>query len=211
MAKTGSLRVHSVGDPGGRPLVLLHGFLGDSRDWDEVAGALSGQFFCIIPDLPGHGASAIGDVDPEQGMDYVALSLLGMLEFGPSGPVDIIGYSMGGRIALHFALRYPQRCRRLVLESASPGLTDPAERAARREHDDALACRLEEGPLEAFLRDWYGQPLFASLARDPAVCAGLSRGVPAPTGPGSPAPCAHSAPARRNRYGRSCRTPRRRC
>ena len=78
----------------------------------------------------------------------------------------VAGYSMGGRLALYLALRYPERCAGLFLESASPGLESASERAARRAADESKAERLESGDFEAFLRDWYGQPLFAPLARD---------------------------------------------
>jgi 2-succinyl-6-hydroxy-2,4-cyclohexadiene-1-carboxylate synthase len=73
---------------------------------------------------------------------------------------------MGGRLALYLALRYPERCAGLFLESASPGLENSSKRAARRAADESKAQRLEAGDLEAFLRDWYRQPLFASLALD---------------------------------------------
>ena len=73
---------------------------------------------------------------------------------------------MGGRLALYLALRYPERCAGLFLESASPGLAGAGERAARRDADEEKAKRLESGDFENFLRDWYRQPLFASLARE---------------------------------------------
>jgi 2-succinyl-6-hydroxy-2,4-cyclohexadiene-1-carboxylate synthase len=78
----------------------------------------------------------------------------------------MVGYSMGGRLALYLALRYPERCAGLFLESASPGLENSSKRAARCAADESKAKRLESGDLRAFLRDWYRQPLFASLAQD---------------------------------------------
>ena len=72
---------------------------------------------------------------------------------------------MGGRLALYLALRYPERCAALFLESASPGLEGAAEREARRRSDREKAARLASGDFEQFLMDWYSQPLFASLAR----------------------------------------------
>lgn len=77
------------------------------------------------------------------------------------------GYSMGGRLGLYLALHYPERFDKVVLESASPGLSTEAERMARREHDEALARRLETGPLADFVDFWFAQPLFASLYRYP--------------------------------------------
>ncbi len=144
-------------------VLLLHGFLGSSRDWDEVAAALAGRRHCLAADLPGHGAST-GLAAHAYTMDGAAQALADVLDARGVSTCAVVGYSMGGRLALYFALRFPERCRRLVLESASPGLAAGAERAARRRLDAARAARLEAGDFEAFLRDWYRQPLFASLA-----------------------------------------------
>jgi pimeloyl-ACP methyl ester carboxylesterase len=76
----------------------------------------------------------------------------------------VVGYSMGGRLALYLALRHPERCSRLFLESASPGI-DATEREARRRSNEEKVLRLESGNLASFLDDWYRQPLFASLTR----------------------------------------------
>ncbi len=79
----------------------------------------------------------------------------------------VVGYSMGGRLALYFALHYPKHCTKLVLESASPGLRTSAERKVRRGRDEALAARLEAEPFEDFLAQWYRLPLFGSLQHHP--------------------------------------------
>jgi 2-succinyl-6-hydroxy-2,4-cyclohexadiene-1-carboxylate synthase len=73
-----------------------------------------------------------------------------------------IGYSMGGRVALAGAVLRPDRVSALVLESASPGLDDEAERASRRARDDALAIRLLERGIAEFVDGWMAMPLFAS-------------------------------------------------
>lgn len=85
------------------------------------------------------------------------------------GPCTLVGYSMGGRIALHTALAVPALVERLVLIGASPGLADPAERADRRRADEALADRIEAIGVEAFATEWGAQPLFAG--QDPRVAA----------------------------------------
>jgi 2-succinyl-6-hydroxy-2,4-cyclohexadiene-1-carboxylate synthase len=75
---------------------------------------------------------------------------------------------MGGRIALHFALRNPERIQRLILESASPGIKDETERERRRKSDDELAVRLESEGIERFVDEWVNQPIFASQKSLPA-------------------------------------------
>jgi 2-succinyl-6-hydroxy-2,4-cyclohexadiene-1-carboxylate synthase len=145
--------------------LLLHGFMGSSADWREVMGAMGDRAHCIAVDLPGHGASLAlpPDTYTFEGATRAVIGTLDRLQV--ARPV-VAGYSMGGRLALYLTLRYPNRCAGLVLESASPGLERSSERAARRAADESKAERLESGDFEAFLRDWYAQPLFATLARD---------------------------------------------
>jgi 2-succinyl-6-hydroxy-2,4-cyclohexadiene-1-carboxylate synthase len=80
---------------------------------------------------------------------------------------DLLGYSLGGRVALHLALEAPQRVGKLVLESASPGIADPDERAARVAADEALAARIERDGVAKFVAYWEEVPLFASQRRLP--------------------------------------------
>ena len=155
----------SAGDAGRRAIVFLHGFMGSSADWRKTTAALEGRHRCIAVDLPGHGAST-GLRPGAYTIGGAARSLLGLLDdLGVERPV-LSGYSMGGRLALFLALRHPDRCAGLFLESASPGLEDAGERAARRTADEERAARLEGGDLRGFLHDWYRQPLFAPLAQD---------------------------------------------
>ncbi|HZY66327.1 MAG TPA: 2-succinyl-6-hydroxy-2,4-cyclohexadiene-1-carboxylate synthase [Rubrobacteraceae bacterium] len=148
-----------------RPAILfLHGFMGSSGDWKAVAAALEEQFYCVAVDLPGHGAS-VGLPPESYTVEGATRSLVDLLDELAIERAVAVGYSMGGRLALFLALRYPERCAGLFLESASPGLESTAERTARRKSDEEKARRLESENFERFLRDWYRQPLFASLAR----------------------------------------------
>ena len=79
------------------------------------------------------------------------------------GPATYVGYSMGGRLCLQLALDRPDVVEHLVLISASPGIADDAERAARRESDEVLAQEIERDGVDAFLERWLAQPMFARL------------------------------------------------
>lgn len=138
--------------------------MGSAGDWERTVGALSQGFFCIVPDLPGHGEST-GLPDESYTIEGTAKAVMSMIDKLGVEKARLVGYSMGGRLALYLALRYPDRCAGLFLESASPGIESPEERDARRCADEEKAERLELGDFEEFLRDWYRQPLFASLAR----------------------------------------------
>ena len=146
-------------------MLFLHGFMGGGEDWREVSAGLDDGFFRVAVDLPGHGAS-LGMPPDRYTMEGAARSVLDVLDGTGVGRATVVGYSMGGRLALYLALRHPARCAGLLLESASPGLEDAEERAARRRADEQKAEQLEGGDLRGFLEDWYQQPLFAPLARD---------------------------------------------
>ncbi len=149
-------------------LVLLHGFTQTGRSWQPVRHALAGRYRSVAPDLPGHG-----DFAERRPASFAACDAY--LRALPGGAFTLAGYSMGGRIALHAALTLRGLITRLVLIGASPGLADPAERDARRAADDALAGRIEAIGIEAFVREWSAQPLFADLPRGIADGADADR------------------------------------
>jgi 2-succinyl-6-hydroxy-2,4-cyclohexadiene-1-carboxylate synthase len=148
-------------------LVLLHGFSGTHRAWDQVLALLDHERYRPLAlDLPGHG-EATGSPRPITFASCVAA----VLEEAPERFV-LVGYSLGGRVAMHVALEAPERIERLVLVACSPGIEDAEERAARRESDEALARDLERVPFEDFIEGWRTQPLFAA---DPPEVGALAR------------------------------------
>lgn len=171
--------------------------MGSGADWTDAISALDERFRCVAPDLPGHGGS-VGLSPDDYTVEGARRALLALLDELDIERSVLVGYSMGGRLALYLALRHPQRCAGLLLESASPGLGETAEREMRRRSDEEKAVRLESGDLAGFLYDWYRQPLFASLSRheglveaviearshnDPAELARSLRGMGAGTQP----------------------------
>lgn len=146
--------------------VLLHGFTGSAAAWEPVLeGLRAAGRRPVAVDLPGHGGRA-GEVDASA--FSLASTLADVGEVAP-GPADLVGYSMGGRIALHYAAAFPTRVRRLVLESGSPGLATEEERRGRVAADEELARSIEREGVEAFVERWTALPLFATQSRLDAV------------------------------------------
>ncbi|MBY5994173.1 2-succinyl-6-hydroxy-2,4-cyclohexadiene-1-carboxylate synthase [Ferrimonas balearica] len=152
----------------GAPLVLLHGFLGDHRDWPEALGE---GFDCLALDLPGHGLSRHCPLDSLPAFETVTDLLLASLDTAGYDRFHLLGYSLGGRLALHLAQRAPGRLLSLTLESAHPGLTELAQRRARLASDGAWHQRMQSEPVERWLDAWYQQGVFADL--DPDARAAL--------------------------------------
>ncbi|MFN8053625.1 MAG: alpha/beta fold hydrolase [Acidimicrobiales bacterium] len=142
-------------DDSPRPIVLLHGFGQTGRCWGAFGDALAAAGPVTALDLPGHGAASAVMADLPTTADLVAESI--------DEPSVVIGYSFGGRVALHLAVRHPDRVAALVLVSATAGIDDEAERAARVAADEALAARIEAEGVDAFVDEWLGLPMFAGL------------------------------------------------
>lgn len=154
-------RVHYVEAGQGDPLLLCHGFTGSVENWRPVIEALSADRRVIAFDLPGHGKTDV-PADEAFSMAGAIRILERLVDALQLGQVDLLGYSMGGRFALSFACEHPEHVRRLILESASPGLQTEAERAARKASDDALAARIEREGIPAFVDFWEQLSLWES-------------------------------------------------
>ncbi len=161
------LQSRVTGKPGAPLVLFLHGFLGSADDWAGILPAFEPSFRCAAVDLPGHGGSAATTSDLPYTFLETATALIELIDEIDVPSFSLVGYSMGGRLALYVAAIYAMRVDRIVLESASPGLRTEQERAERRQHDEQRARELEDGELAAFVRQWYEQPLFTSLAKYP--------------------------------------------
>lgn len=140
-------------------IVLLHGFTHTGASWDPVIAALGERYRAIAPDIRGHGSAS--DADPVT-LDAVIDDIRRLAP----GRFPLVGYSMGGRMALHVALAMPERIDRLVLIGASPGIADPQERRARRQSDEQLAAEVERSEIEEFARRWAQTPVLAGLPEE---------------------------------------------
>lgn len=145
-------------------LIALHGFTGSGLDfealWDSPV-LESCEWLC--PDLPGHGKSVLPDnCDPCRLLPQLLLIDKLRSEVAHSGRVLLVGYSMGGRLALHYLHRArPLPC---FLIGASPGIAEAAARKKRRLADrqliDPEAC-----DIDTFCERWESQPLIAPQKR----------------------------------------------
>lgn len=145
--------------------LLLHGFTGLADDWRPC-------WPCTEPalaiDLPGHG----GSLAPAGAFDDALRQLLDVL---PATIDRVVGYSLGGRLALGLLRLAPERFDQALILSAHPGLIELEAREARRAADQRWICLLEQDGLAAFVDEWQRQPLFATQAGLPADCLAHQR------------------------------------
>lgn len=147
--------------------LLLHGFMGSRHDFDAIAPALPGEVLVI--DLLGFGTEApLVAPTTRFAMHHQIADIRQILFAYQWEKVHLVGYSMGGRLALGFALAHPEHVETLVLESTTAGLADAQARAARLAADAKKAEQIRQN-FGAFVTDWGQLPLFASQKHLPAA------------------------------------------
>jgi len=153
------------GPPGATPLILLHGFTGDTTTWSSLVPHLGADRPALAIDLVGHGRSDAPDDPAAYTMPATVAAVVKTLTDLGIPRAHWLGYSMGGRVALSLAVAHPEAVASLMLVGTSPGITDPAASAERVAADTALAGLIEQAGVETFVDRWMAQPLFASQAR----------------------------------------------
>lgn len=153
----------------GPPLVLVHGFTLDSRMWDDQFEAFSRRYRVVRYDLRGFGRS---DLPAGEGYTHpddleALLDRLGMAR------AHVLGLSMGGWIATHFALTRPERVGGLVLADAA--LIGFRWSPAWKERWRAIEAKAAQAGRAAANRLWLDHPLFAPARETPEVASRLSR------------------------------------
>ena len=148
-------------------VVLLHGFTHTGASWDPVVAALPERYRALAPDIRGHGSAS------ERAPVTLAAVLGDIADIAPAS-FTLVGYSMGGRIALHVALALGGRVDRLILIGASPGIADALEREVREETDERLAKWIDgASSIEEVARRWEQTPVLAG--QPPKVAAFVHR------------------------------------
>lgn len=146
-------------------LVFLHGFLGNRKDWKKTIKHLKDDFHCVTIDLPGHGLSA-GTLAPlDDGFKYCHKLIKSVLDDLKVKSYILIGYSLGGRIALDYArTQNDSRLIHLILESSNIGLENEKDKQKRRQFDLYWAEHFSTQSMEESLYQWYEQPIFEDLS-----------------------------------------------
>ena len=158
----GDIRFHAAISGHGDPLLLLHGFTGSVESWEPLRIGLEKYHRVIAVDLPGHGRSS-SPADPGRySLRRVAADLVRVLDEIGISTATVMGYSMGGRAALHLAAAFPGRISGLILESTSAGVSNPELRKARSHADAELAAFIEREGIPAFVDRWERLPLWES-------------------------------------------------
>lgn len=159
-----NVNVHyeSWNEAGTETIIFLHGFTGSTKTWHEVVPLFPTTYRIIAVDLIGHGLTDSPDDSSHYTMEYQIELLHVLVDRLQLSPFHLVGYSMGGRVALSYAVRYPNELASLILESATPGLMDEEERMDRQLSDQALAKKIVQEGVEAFIKFWENIPLFAS-------------------------------------------------
>lgn len=151
------------GKPENPAIVFLHGFMGSSEDWQPTINRFANTHYCIAYDLPGHGGTSVQGHDEFYSIENTISSLKREIEQSGIKDFVLVAYSMGGRIALSFAIKYPELIRKLVLVSTSPGIESANLREARINFDSEVAEKINSMDLRNFLKLWYSAPIFVGI------------------------------------------------
>lgn len=159
------LALSCYGDKTKPALVMLHGFLGNKTDWQSIVAHLTEHFYCVCVDLPGHGQSpTLALATP--GFELIAEHIQTAIDALAIEKYHLLGYSLGGRIALHLARDYADKLLSLCVESCHPGLENAADKLLRGKSDLDWSHKLASLPINEFLSQWYQQGVFAELSTE---------------------------------------------
>ncbi|MBZ0179968.1 MAG: 2-succinyl-6-hydroxy-2,4-cyclohexadiene-1-carboxylate synthase [Melioribacteraceae bacterium] len=148
------------------PIIFLHGFMGNSTDWNFVAGKLNLNCSLYAIDFIGHGKSSAPDDEKQYTYTSINSHLISVMDKLKLQKAILAGYSMGGRAALGFAIENANRVEALILESTTAGIEDKEERLKRIKSDELTSEKIRKGSLQTFLISWYEADLFKSLNKN---------------------------------------------
>ncbi|MCG3087583.1 2-succinyl-6-hydroxy-2,4-cyclohexadiene-1-carboxylate synthase [Sporosarcina cyprini] len=167
MGETYSIRgldmyVEQFVNPEKPAIVFLHGFTGSTSTWRGAMNTLKDDYSVYAVDLIGHGKTSIPTEPARYAMSEQVADLDCLFDQLQLSRFILVGYSMGGRLAIGYTASHPEKIEALLLESSSPGLQKEEERIARRASDASLAERILHDGIETFVNNWENIPLFES-------------------------------------------------
>ena len=156
------MQLHFETEGRGKPVIILHGLLGSLDNWRTVTGKLAAHYRVLAVDLRNHGRSPHS---PETDFGLMAEDVRELLDGQGLPPVCLLGHSLGGKVAMEFALRYPERTERIIAVDIAPRAYAPrhgpifgallavdlAACASRQQIEAALAPAIPERTLRQFL------------------------------------------------------------
>lgn len=162
-----SYHVSIRGDNRKPPLILLHGFSQSSETWDPVFQELTKHRSVLAPDFIGHGRSEKPADARLYEMEVIRDWLTALTHWIGADRVDLLGYSMGGRIALSYAIDTPHKVASLILESTGLGPSTTQQHLAMVKRDKDMIEKLVTKSLEEFMDAWENLPVFESQKQLP--------------------------------------------
>ncbi|MCZ2260707.1 2-succinyl-6-hydroxy-2,4-cyclohexadiene-1-carboxylate synthase [Sporosarcina sp. G11-34] len=159
------IHVRSSGSNSLPVIVFLHGFTGSTATWLGLVDMLEGEYKTVTVDLTGHGKTTVPNEPSRYSMAEQITDLEALFDKLQLTSFTLVGYSMGGRIALAYTYRYPTRVTSLILESSSPGIKDESERLERQIADNKLSDRIRREGIPLFVEFWENIALFNSQKR----------------------------------------------
>jgi len=152
-------------NPSKKTIVFLHGFTGSANDWKDVSNKIDKRFNKIAIDLIGHGKTSSPTEIKFYTIDFLTDQIEEIIRYVGLKEVIFCGYSMGGRVALNFAVKKSNYVKALILESSSAGIKNRNERETRKNRDDELASYINNNPIEDFVNTWLDQEIFGTIRR----------------------------------------------
>jgi len=146
-------------------VLLFHGFSGSLEDWRDISTSLDTRFNYIGIDLIGHGKSDSPSDVTKYFPDILVRYIEDILNFLSISKVFILGYSMGGRAALFYAVNQSERIKGLILESSTAGIENEKDRTERIKSDEELAQYIEKHNIENFVELWMDKEIFNTQRR----------------------------------------------
>jgi pimeloyl-ACP methyl ester carboxylesterase len=146
-AEVNGIKLYFETHGAGRPLILLHGGLGSGEMFGQILPQLAERHQAIAVDLQGHGRTA--DIDRPMDVRLMADDIAALIDHLGIDRPDVVGYSLGGGVALHTAAKYPAKVRRLVAASANirPDAIYPEMRVQQSQVGPDAAEFMKETPM----------------------------------------------------------------